>query len=219
MDRRGISISLAILGFFLLTLAFIAAADAALTIAHSLSTVNTAWTRAVYHVETPWLNPPMVVFTLLGEDPPLDIFALLVAVWAMRRGQRLDGWILIGVAIAARLIGVGMKYAVAQPRPFYVVPPHPLSVLHGYGYPSGHAVLSMAILGFGAFVLVRLLTGPRLRWAVVAVCAALILLIGFSRVYLGFHWVNDVVGGYLDGGFVALGGATLWERLRVRDGS
>lgn len=220
--RRVVPTALVVLGLLLLALAFIAAADAVLTISQTLRPLNSELTRDVYRWETPWLNPPMVGFTLLGEDPPLDIFALAVAIWAMRRKHWRDGWIMIGVAVAARLIGVGMKYAVRQPRPFFIVPPHPLSVLHGYGYPSGHAVLSMAILGFGAFVIVRLVSGSAnhraihhraIQWSVALLCAALILLIGFSRVYLGFHWVNDVVGGYLDGGLIALSGVTLRARL------
>ena len=194
-------------------LAAAAGLDAALTITHTVQPLSTDLTRAVYHWETGWLNPPMVAFTLLGEDPPLDIFALIVAFWAVRREHWRDGLLLIGVALAARMIGVAMKYVVRQPRPFFIVPPHPLSVLHGYGYPSGHSLLSSSILGFGAIVIVRLVSGSALRWSIALFCAALILLIGFSRVYLGFHWVNDVAGGYLDGGVIALSAVTLRQRL------
>lgn len=198
----------------LLLLALVAtAADTVLTMQHALQTLNLGLTRDTYSLVTPWLTWPMILFTILGEDPPLDLFALVVAFLAARRGNRRDMTLLIAVAITARLVGVAMKYVVAQPRPFLRRPPQPLGVLHGYGYPSGHAILSMSILGFGAIVLAWLLRGSRWRWPAVVVLALLIGAIGLSRVYLGFHWVNDVVGGYLEGSVIVLLACTLRSYL------
>lgn len=197
--RPAVRVALVVL---LLVLLLATAADLTLTLDGALRALNRTLTLDVYHLDPSWLTAPMVVFTLLGYDPPLDLFALAVAFWAYRRGERRTALLVAGVALIARLVAVAMKYVVRQPRPFLRVPPRPLTVLHGYGYPSGHAVLSLAILGFGAFVIVRLLGArPAGRLAALA-CAVLILLIGWSRVFLGFHWVNDVAGGYLEGALI-----------------
>lgn len=195
-----------------------AVTDAALAITGAIAPLNYAATAYAYGFEPGWLTPVMVALTLLGEDPPLDAFAVALAFWTYRSKERLYAFAMIGVAVAARIVGVAMKYVVRQPRPFLRVPPHPLSILHGYGYPSGHAVLSMAILGFGAAVLLKLLSRRRARWLATIVCAVLIAGIGWSRVYLGFHWVNDVVGGYLDGATVAAAGWVVQDRVRAQAG-
>jgi undecaprenyl-diphosphatase len=193
-----------------------AVANVALTIVGAFTPLNRALTAGAYHFEPGWLTPLMVVLTLLGEDPPLDLFALALALWAYHLRERLYAFAMVCIAVAARTIAAAMKYVIQQPRPFLHVPPHPLSVLHGYGYPSGHAFLSTAILGFGAAVLWHLLSRRPARWFVVMVCTLLIFGIGWSRVYLGFHWVNDVIGGYLGGAAIALGGWTLQDRIRMR---
>jgi undecaprenyl-diphosphatase len=196
-----------------------AIADAALTMAGVLAPLNLTLTLDAYRFEPGWLTPAMVGLTLLGEDPPLDAFALVLALWAYRLRRRWLALTMVGVAVAARALAVGIKYLVREPRPFlHGPPPHPLTVLHGYGYPSGHAFLSMAVLGFGALAISTLLaSAPRRRLAGL-ICVLLILGIGWSRVYLGFHWVNDVVGGYLDGATVGLAGWTVQQRLRTRWG-
>jgi membrane-associated phospholipid phosphatase len=190
--------------------------DAVLTIAGALAPLDRSATAHLYGFRSGWLVPVMVALTLLGEDPPLDVFAVAVAVWAYRSGNRLSAFAMICVALAARIVGVAMKELVRRPRPLLHLPPHPLTALHGYGYPSGHAVLSMAILGFGAGLLLKLLAGRIGGRLAVTVCAVLIIGIGWSRVYLGFHWLNDVVGGYLDGATVALAGRLAEDGVRSR---
>jgi undecaprenyl-diphosphatase len=65
---------------------------------------------------------------------------------------------------------------------------------------------SMVVYGFAAFVLTS--RGPRRRIGVAAAVALalLILLIGFSRVFLSLHFASDVLGGFLVGGFWLLTG-------------
>ena len=61
-----------------------------------------------------------------------------------------------------------------------------------YSFPSGHAIGSATLAG----VLVLLAWRGRWRWPVVACVAPLVLLIGFSRVYLGVHFPSDIVAGW-----------------------
>ena len=66
----------------------------------------------------------------------------------------------------------------------------------GWSFPSGHAMGSFVTYGFLAYLLTRV---PRVdvpRRTAVAVLAVLVLLIGFSRIYLGAHYLSDVIGGY-----------------------
>jgi membrane-associated phospholipid phosphatase len=74
----------------------------------------------------------------------------------------------------------------------------------------------MALFGFLAYTLARDLDRPRERFEVVFWTAVLIALIGCSRVFLGVHFLSDVVSGFLVGGFWLLVGIVLAEWLRVR---
>jgi len=63
--------------------------------------------------------------------------------------------------------------------------------------------------GFTLFLAWRYLQPGWLRGLLIATLAALIVLVGFSRIYLGAHWLSDVVAGYL------LGGLILWVGIEV----
>jgi membrane-associated phospholipid phosphatase len=75
-----------------------------------------------------------------------------------------------------------------------------LSHLQDNGFPSGHAIFAIMILGLPAYFMYINMKNQKLRMVVLAGLITLILLIGTSRVYLGVHWPSDVIGGYLIGG-------------------
>ena len=69
-----------------------------------------------------------------------------------------------------------------------------------WSFPSGHAMESLAGYGFLTWLLLPHLHNLTQRRLAVIACVVLVGLIGFSRVYLGVHYVSDVLGGYLAGG-------------------
>ena len=70
--------------------------------------------------------------------------------------------------------------------------------INEYSYPSGHVLFFVVFFGFFAYLAWIHFAG-RTRVIVIAICGALILLIGPSRVFLGEHWASDVVGSYIIG--------------------
>jgi len=65
-----------------------------------------------------------------------------------------------------------------------------------YSFPSGHATVAVGFYGALTLILAYRLRGFA-RWAVVVGGVSLVLLIGFSRLYLGVHYPTDVLAGYL----------------------
>lgn len=76
----------------------------------------------------------------------------------------------------------------------------------GYSFPSGHATKAAAIYGIAAILAaVYLRDRKRFRAVVIGLAAAVILIVGISRIYLGVHYPTDVIAGWLLGGGIALG--------------
>src|SRR5205823_11483523 len=117
------------------------------------------------------------------------------------QGQRLHAFVTaLVVAVGVGTLVITIKILVARARPDLGTM---LVTVGGPSFPSGHAAQATAMYGAVAY-----LAGLRcLRWRIrVTLWTAVVLidvLVGFSRLYLGTHWLTDVLGGY------ALGGAWL----------
>jgi undecaprenyl-diphosphatase len=81
----------------------------------------------------------------------------------------------------------------ARPHPFFDIP-----LPASYSLPSGHALFSMCFLG-GLAIAIAPRLKSKTRIIVFIATAAMILAIGFSRVYLGVHYPSDVIAGYTVG--------------------
>ncbi len=117
-----------------------------------------------------------------------------------------------GSAIVARLI----KVSVARPRPAA-----DLVTIFTEGdllsFPSGHVTFYVTYFGFLFFAAYALLPrGSFARRLALIVTALPVLLIGFSRVYLGRHWPSDTLGAYLMGGLWLALALDLYRRRKQR---
>lgn len=95
-------------------------------------------------------------------------------------------------------------------------PPAAFYMESSFSFPSGHATIAFAFFGFFAYILFRLLR--KRRWKINAIIASviIILFVGFSRLYLGVHYLSDVWAGYLIGAFWLIIGITFSEWLFAR---
>jgi len=145
------------------------------------------WVIAIQSLGS-WLKLPMEFFTFLGHE---NFFFLVLPLiyWSMDAGVGLRVAFILSTSNYLNAI---VKVVFAAPRPYWVSPGvEPFSVESTFGIPSGHAQNSAAIWGMMA-------AGVNRRWAWVA-AFALAFVIGFSRIYLGMHFVQDVVLGWLMG--------------------
>ncbi len=92
----------------------------------------------------------------------------------------------------------------------------PVYTEHYFSFPSGHSALTMTLLGFLVYCIWRNFSTWKIRVNSFFLAGAIILLVGFSRLYLGVHFLSDVLGGYLLGFFWVLVGISISEWLIIR---
>jgi membrane-associated phospholipid phosphatase len=163
---------------------------------------------------SPWRIEPLISaflwITALGSSPSV-ISAVIIAtgfLWSQRRFYIIVPlWVTCLGALATTTIG---KFMIGRHRPEFTIE---VSVVSS-SFPSGHATAAMAVYGFIAYAIARALPGVRGRFEVAYWTAVLIFLVGFSRIFLGVHYLTDVTGGFFVGGFWLLIGFTIAERNR-----
>ena len=87
----------------------------------------------------------------------------------------------------------------------------------GYSFPSGHAMGSTLVFGALIYIAFRTFKSRRARAFWAAVCIASVLAISFSRIYLGVHWISDIVAGIAAGTTWVLAttsGYEIYRRMR-----
>jgi undecaprenyl-diphosphatase len=127
--------------------------------------------------------------TALGTWPAVAIGAGLTAVWSATRRRWIDAAALVAGVALEPLVMHAAKAAYDRPRPAGGLVDAMLSA-----YPSGHATYAITWVAC-ALVLVRAGTGWAVRFAAVTVAIGLVAAIALTRIYLGVHWLSDVVGG------------------------
>ena len=123
--------------------------------------------------------------------------ATVAILWFKKR----DGWSIVFFIIAQAAGGLltkVLKHFFARSRPSVDAAYDAV----GYSFPSGHAMGSFLLYGFIGYLIVRSQRGRTTKWISGLLVLLFILMIGFSRIYLGVHYPSDVLAGYAAG--------TLW---------
>ncbi|MDF1653482.1 MAG: VTT domain-containing protein [Coxiellaceae bacterium] len=152
------------------------------------------------------LSHILTAFTLLGDKPVILGFALLMVLWlATQKHYRAAYYLFFTGFVTAALIGVfKLIYYSARPISISVV-------ATSSSFPSGHTALTVVILGFAAY-LGTLLANKFWRKFVYTTYVVLTLLVALSRLYLGAHWVSDILGSVTLGGTILFTSILLYRR-------
>ena len=150
------------------------------------------WIRGTVHSwASPFLTKVMLGITMLGsERVMLPLGTVLVWQLATLR-HRHQAILLAAGGLGAELVSQLLKLAFHRLRPpvFFGLAP-----AETYSFPSGHAFVGTVFYGLLAGILAQLYC--RRRVEAIALAVLTVLLVGFSRVYLGYHYPSDVLGGW-----------------------
>lgn len=160
---------------------------------------------------TPPRDAGIIFLTRLGAARVIVPFSLLVlaAFWVKkRRGEAL----FFGVAAGGAMLLSPLAKAIFQrERPALWLSPAPE---FDFGFPSGHAMTSMAVVA----ALAVIFWPTRWRYLALVLGAFFVVMIGFTRLYLGVHYPTDVLGGWcaaliwVSGVKAAMWGREVWTR-------
>ena len=138
----------------------------------------------------------MLVVTHLHSTTAVCIYGAVVAA-CMARWRRWRSLVTVTVCVVGGLaLNVLVKHAFQRPRPML---DDPLLTLETYSFPSGHVAGSTLVYGLLVVLAFRRTTRSGTRLLVLAGAAAAIGLVAFTRLYLGVHYLSDVIAGFLEG--------------------
>lgn len=145
--------------------------------------------RAVNSISSPFMDIMAVGLTQLGGVVGVGLLTVGAILFFVARRRYKWALIVASCVAGAGLINVLLKAVFQRDRPQLW---ERIVTENSYSFPSGHAMASSAL----ALSLVVIFWPTRWRWYVVSVAALYMLIIGFTRLYLGVHYPTDVVAGW-----------------------
>ncbi|XXY44388.1 phosphatase PAP2 family protein [Sorangium sp. So ce269] len=158
--------------------------------------VDLALARALHASSSSAGVAALRAFTFLGSGAALTVVAIVVAAVLLRRRHRVlaIGWL---IALAGGgILNWALKALFARQRPTFA---DPLAVAHGWSFPSGHSMGTFITFGMLSYLGLLFVRTLRARLLLLAFALSWTVAMGFSRMYLGVHYLSDVLAGFAAG--------------------
>lgn len=162
-----------------------------------------------------WLDAAARGVTGLGNTLPLIVLGLVTGIFLLRVRLIWAGVFTALIPPVVLTLNVLIKELIGRPRPEDTVVHQLLSPI-GLSFPSGHAMVPMVFFGFLGLMAWTYLQPGLKRTLGVVLTVLLVVLIGLSRVYLGVHWLSDVIGGWTGGLLMLILTDLLYQKAAVQ---
>jgi membrane-associated phospholipid phosphatase len=145
---------------------------------------------------TPLVSNAMAVVSFLGAPTTLTIVTVGGSLLLLYRRRRTEAAMLSTVVLGGNLLNFCLKHLIQRGRPVF---DDPIFSLPTYSFPSGHAMASTVFYGLlSIYALANARQGYAAYFAIAA-AVFMVALVSFSRVYLGLHYLSDVMAGIAEG--------------------
>jgi undecaprenyl-diphosphatase len=152
-----------------------------------------AWLRSGAATKPEWFAEAVRDVSSLGSLSILIGSSLIAATYLLMLGHRKAALHVVVAAAGGIVLGMGLKIPFDRARPDLLL--HQSQVFTR-SFPSAHAAVSAAVLLTLAAMIARHARRIDRQVFILATAAAIIMLIGVSRIYLGVHWPSDIVAGW-----------------------
>lgn len=144
----------------------------------------------IHSIWQPWLNKLMIIITNIFSPEILLIIASLAAVYFFIKRKSYQASLIFSSVGGGLILGAITKWLINRPRP-----ESGLISETGLSFPSQHSLIAVIFFSLVLFIFVEKIKNPWLKNLFTASNIALIILVGFSRIYLKVHWFSDVMAG------------------------
>lgn len=173
--------------------------------------VDASAEKMFYSFREPWLTAVFGWISLLAKWQVALIFAaissLILWLWK-KRAFIVSLWVIV---IGSGLFGYISKLAFSRQRPGVA-----LYIEDTFSFPSVHSMIAVTFFGFIIYIFILNARKRELKILALFGGLTLILSVGISRLYLGAHFLSDVLGGYILGLFWLVIGIIVAEQLNSR---
>jgi membrane-associated phospholipid phosphatase len=169
-----------------------------------IDAVDHHFTPYVFSLHTTFFDNFFLFITQIGNAASVIIITGSLLSWFWLKKRPYYFYLLLTTVSGSALTAQILKVLVARPRPELALYP-----LDSFSFPSGHATSAMALYGVIAYILLWGSERSPYRYLGLFLCGLAISLVGFSRIYLGFHYLTDVLAGYV------IGALWLWVTVWV----
>ena len=163
-----------------------------------------AYSEAVEHM-SPLMTTVVLGITHIGDSTSVIAFCLLLIM--IPKTRRTIALPVSSAVILSTVLNILLKDIFARSRPDILRLINETS----YSFPSGHAMINASLYTMLGLFIYRFIEDRSIRITLIFLCATLTLVIGYSRIYLGVHYVGDVLGGWLIGFGISLSVYTMWK--------
>lgn len=194
---------------FLILLVVFIGITASIVTALPLVIFDKSFAHFLFTLRTPFLAQAFYLITNFADQITIAILGIAALLYLYFKKELAYIYALIGIFLGTEASVYILKILINRPRPLadiaYYVEKDP-------SFPSGHSAIATAFFGFITYYLIRHSEGRNKKGIVLLLGTLLILVVGFSRLYLGVHYMSDVLGGFLMGGLWLVAGITCYER-------
>jgi len=134
----------------------------------------------------------MKVITTLGDE--LIFIPLVILCLVFIKDKNIGVYLLFNLILSSSL-NAFTKLLIQRPRPVGIS----LVVENGFSFPSGHSFTAFAFYGFLIYLIYKFVKKSKPKILLIALISSLIILVGVSRVYLGVHFISDVIAAFAYG--------------------
>ena len=180
MKKRNIVVISLLLIFILITV---------LMLTGNISIFDDIIYNALFSIRNNFFDTFFKTITKLGNTITIIILVIILILTLKKEDKYLIGINVITTVLTNQIL----KHIIRRERP-----PHLRLIKEGgFSYPSGHAMISIALYGMLIYIVNKNIKNKYLKITLTIILSLIILGIGLSRIYVGVHYPSDILSGYI----------------------